>query len=623
MHSKDLTSINTKIHGEKGNSKCINKSIERSSHKNGRIKGILKSNQDSKIMKESFEDTIHLENLTTIDTKIHRVEMPSYKGGRVKGILKSSHRQTAADNQDSKVLKDDDDGQNDHETKSMGSSPSTHPVQGKKQHIILQNNDAQSDYENRRIRSLQSTQSLRIGRNKKAVAPYDDRKGIPGYKDIPSSKGDTKGNRKKKWLVLRVIILIVFGSSFGAVFYFIGRDRHNIQKAMVEIRSLIVSKLPESADVLAEETSPQYKALMLVAEKRIEDPEFYTDKRSIRQYGLMTIFESLMYESDSFASSNECNWNGVSCDDENIELVLQNEVLIGTLPPEIALLPLVRLDLSKNDQIFGSIPTEIGLLSQLQVLVLEENNLSGSIPSEIGLLDNLETLSLQWNEVEGFICSEIGLLNLVKSIKINNNRISGTIPSEIGLLSHVEDIEISSNLIMGSIPSEIGQLNKMRKLSLSNNYQITGSIPSEVGRLSQVENLSLYSNKLSESIPSEIGLLKKMKELHLNWNKISGSIPTEIGLLNQINYLSLRRNIIEGSIPSEIGLLNQLSNLDLSRNKLSGSIPLEIAFLDDITELKVHGNIKLFGSIPNDICKIEAIIKADQNKVDCECCVCC
>ena len=62
----------------------------------------------------------------------------------------------------------------------------------------------------------------------------------------------------------------------------------------------------------------------------------------------------------------------------------------------------VRLQLNNNNLI-GRIPPELGLLDRLETLVLRSNTLTGTIPSELGGLDSLRELVLFGNDLTGQI----------------------------------------------------------------------------------------------------------------------------------------------------------------------------------------------------------------------------
>ena len=83
------------------------------------------------------------------------------------------------------------------------------------------------------------------------------------------------------------------------------------------------------------------------------------------------------------ASSNPCNWFGISCNHAGsvIRLNLTNSGLKGTLH-ELSFSSLPNLsfvDLSMNE-LFSTFPIDISQLSKLIYLDLSYNNLSGKIP---------------------------------------------------------------------------------------------------------------------------------------------------------------------------------------------------------------------------------------------------
>lgn len=73
---------------------------------------------------------------------------------------------------------------------------------------------------------------------------------------------------------------------------------------------------------------------------------------------------------------------------EVTKLDLYDNNLVGTLPPELALLPYLRMLVLDENQLSGTIPSEFGKLVDLTTLWLQYNSLSGSIPAELGKLDN-------------------------------------------------------------------------------------------------------------------------------------------------------------------------------------------------------------------------------------------
>ena len=76
------------------------------------------------------------------------------------------------------------------------------------------------------------------------------------------------------------------------------------------------------------------------------------------------------------------DWSGVSIDGDGcvVVLYLDNNNLVGRIPPELGrLAKLDTLDLDGNE-LSGEIPPELGNLSNLTVLSMDHNELSGPIP---------------------------------------------------------------------------------------------------------------------------------------------------------------------------------------------------------------------------------------------------
>ena len=76
----------------------------------------------------------------------------------------------------------------------------------------------------------------------------------------------------------------------------------------------------------------------------------------------------------------------------------------------------IELELDMNNLI-GTIPLQLESLDRLAILDLDGNELTGAIPAELGNLANLTRLDLYENELTGAIPAELGnLANLTRSI---------------------------------------------------------------------------------------------------------------------------------------------------------------------------------------------------------------
>ncbi len=294
-------------------------------------------------------------------------------------------------------------------------------------------------------------------------------------------------------------------------------------------------------------------------------------------------------------------WYGITLDVDGkvVKIVLENNSLSGSIPPEIGNLDqLTYLYLNVN-QLSGSIPSEIGDLDNLITIFLNHNQLNGSIPPEIGSMQNLYELGLYHNQLSGDIPGGIGDLPSIAYLDLSENQLTGTIPPELGNLTNLVRLNLSNNQLSGNIPPELGNLIKLQSLDLYNN-NLTGSIPPELDNMKALLGIQLFHNQLTGAIPPEIGNLEKLTTLSLSENKLAGNIPAEIGNLKNLEYLSLYLNNLSGPIPPEIGELTNLISIVMSYNQLSGNLPREIGNLTNLEKLRLDFN-QLEGALPEEI----------------------
>jgi hypothetical protein len=64
-------------------------------------------------------------------------------------------------------------------------------------------------------------------------------------------------------------------------------------------------------------------------------------------------------------------------------MVLSDTSASGTIPSELAQLPLLSILDLRGCRLTGPIPTELGALSSLEGLYVEDNRLTGSVPTEL------------------------------------------------------------------------------------------------------------------------------------------------------------------------------------------------------------------------------------------------
>jgi len=152
---------------------------------------------------------------------------------------------------------------------------------------------------------------------------------------------------------------------------------------------------------------------------------------------------------------------------EVVRIVLPNNRLQGTLPPEVSCISqLIVLDLGHN-HLTGTLPQDdsLGHFRRLTDLTLSHNKIAGNIPASLGDNVILKHLSLDHNQFEGQIplAMAYNLRNL-RHWSLARNKLTGTIPTTIGGLRHIQVLEWNDNMLTGEIPSVFSQLSTLRKL---------------------------------------------------------------------------------------------------------------------------------------------------------------
>ena len=120
-------------------------------------------------------------------------------------------------------------------------------------------------------------------------------------------------------------------------------------------------------------------------------------------------------------------WHGVSSDGHGgvVNLQLENNRLLGTLPTALGYLGNLRWLNLRGNQLHGSIPPALGHTANLRWLSLSDNQLGGAIPPQIGRLASLTVLDLSQNRLGGTIPPELGALANLQSLNLTWNRIEG------------------------------------------------------------------------------------------------------------------------------------------------------------------------------------------------------
>ncbi|MCO5567399.1 hypothetical protein L7F22_021089 [Adiantum nelumboides] len=371
-----------------------------------------------------------------------------------------------------------------------------------------------------------------------------------------------------------------------------------------------------------EEEEEEYSRLQLMVQALGEL------KRSIESDPLGAL--DLWDVNNSSADPCKDGWSGLTCDEDDMELVaidLSGKKLQGTLTPSLSLLSLSslatfdlsgnNLTLSPNFSNFASLITpsltlfklshagmggpqyQLSTLLTLNVsaasayslqhLGLDGMQLTGSLPQQLAALQLgrtfpfLHTLSLSRNLLTGAlpaVAQQLLSWPSLQLLDLSHNHLSSTLDNWCSAGSNVSAIltflDVSSNKLQGVIPASIANCSALQHLDLGFNT-LWGKIPAELPRnLTFFSVLHMYT--LSGSLPPQFALLSGLQWLALEGNNFSGS-PLPI-LLNcsALHTLHFYGNFFEGQIPSDFCThLPNLNDLVLGNNSFSGPLPPTLA----------------------------------------------
>ena len=244
----------------------------------------------------------------------------------------------------------------------------------------------------------------------------------------------------------------------------------------------------------------------------------------------------------------------------------------------------------------GRITEKISQFQALRKLSLHDNLIGGSIPPTLGLLPNLRGLQLFNNRLSGSIPPALGQCLSLQTLDLSNNSLSGTIPPGLANSTKLYWVNLSYNSLVSSIPSELTRSRGLTFLALQYN-DLSGSLPNDLGKMSSLRTLDVSHNSINGIIPSSVSKLSHLSILNLESNVLLGNLPQDIGNLRSLSVLRLARNHFDGRIPPSLGNISTLSLLDLSFNNFTGNIPKSLADLPNLNFLNVSYN-NLSGQVP-------------------------
>lgn len=169
--------------------------------------------------------------------------------------------------------------------------------------------------------------------------------------------------------------------------------------------------------------------------------------------------------------SHECEWKGVTCYDgknkidpsiqtigknnKMTSLILSpaaNQIIGGTLIPEIGNLPFLEILYLNQTGLEGTVPDVFSNLYNLRELNLSDNNLTGSISDDFfDQLERVELFDLSSNSMTGMIPARIGSHSNIMTIRLNKNRFTGGLPLDGFTKFELKHLDVSENQLSGKI----------------------------------------------------------------------------------------------------------------------------------------------------------------------------
>ena len=199
----------------------------------------------------------------------------------------------------------------------------------------------------------------------------------------------------------------------------------------------------------------------------------------------------------------ECNWHGISCDDENRVISIK----------------------LKGMNLQGPIPADLSALEKLEQLSLQQNNLSSTIPSSFGKLANLKELDLMSNSLRGIVPIELGQARYLRRVQFSSNSLSGSLPDIFN--EHMQLFDSSANQLTGELPLGLFSATSLEVVNLAAN-NFSGSLNAEFGNLRNARKILLWLNSFTGTIPPTFGNLEQLQTFHTTYNRLSGIMPQEL-----------------------------------------------------------------------------------------------
>lgn len=219
----------------------------------------------------------------------------------------------------------------------------------------------------------------------------------------------------------------------------------------------------------------------------------------------------------------------------------------GDLSSLGALSNLLSLNISFNHIQLDTFPVAVFNLTNLISLMMDNNVISGPLPKELAQLKKLTYIYLGNNSLTGPIPPELGNLVDLQELSLWNNNLESVIPNELGNLSKLRFLNLHNCNLYGGLPKEFGNLKNMEIMRLYMN-QLTGTIPDTWSNLKNLTLLILYNNYLTKTFPSWLQELPNLYNVSISYNFFYGDMPKLTSF--KLPFLSVTCNFFSGAAPT-------------------------------------------------------------------------
>jgi hypothetical protein len=239
-----------------------------------------------------------------------------------------------------------------------------------------------------------------------------------------------------------------------------------------------------------------------------------------QRYALLTLFFQQTFTAPWFdiggwlEAPDECDWFGIDCALINAgdNVGRQNVVstiglfdnnVLGTIPPDLALLTAVTSVKLNQNQLTGTLPESIGQWTRLTLFDVNSNTLTGTLPVSMEKWTRLESFAVFSNELTGTLPESILRWTRLKSLSVGSNALTGTIPEDIGKLTALTLFDVATNALVGTLPESIGQWTAMSFFSVRVNL-LVGTIPNSIETWGLIASALFDRNQLIGTMPNGI-----------------------------------------------------------------------------------------------------------------------